>query len=79
MASRYWLAIMLEESFKFTMARLFAYPSRTGERDRSQIEPRDRIVVYVTRQGCVEYCGSFAAVLELAGPWRKSQGPKWPD
>ena len=80
MTVRYWLAIMPEENFKFTIARqIFAYPSRTGERARSQIEPGDRIVVFVTKQGCVEYCGSFAAVLEVAGPWRKSQGPTWPD
>ena len=80
MAGRYWLAMMPEENLKFTLARqIFAYPSRTGKGAKSRIAPGDRIVVYVIKQGCEEYCSSFAAVLEVVGPWRKSPGPTWPD
>ena len=80
MAARYWLAMMPEENLKFTLARqIFAYPSKTGKAAKSRIEPGDRIVVYVIKKGCEEYCASFAAVLEVAGPWRPSRGPTWPD
>ena len=80
MAGRYWLAVMSEENLNIVLTRqVFGFHSRMGGVLSPQVTPGDKIIVYVTERECSEYCGSFAAVLEIAGPWRESPGPTWPD
>ena len=79
-SGRYWLAMMSEENFNTVLARqVFGFPSRIGKNLSQKVKPGDKIIVYVTKRDCKDYCRSFAAVLEVAGPWRESPGPTWPD
>ncbi|MGC8544023.1 MAG: EVE domain-containing protein, partial [Vulcanisaeta sp.] len=46
---------------------------------RNLIKHGDRLVVYIMKRDCKELCGSFVAVLEAVGEWRRSNSPLWPD
>lgn len=72
----YWLVMLNEENYLVCEEkRLYGTP-----RDYTKlVKPGDKLVVYVLKEGCRELCQSFAAVWEVAGRWRESAGPTWPD
>ncbi|MGC9118519.1 MAG: EVE domain-containing protein [Thermoproteus sp.] len=76
----YWLAMMTEENFRRCEERgLYGAPKKGAEFAASHIKKGDRLVVYVVKEGCSELCQSFVAVWEVAGGWRPSKKPIWPD
>ncbi|RFA94634.1 hypothetical protein CGL51_09510 [Pyrobaculum aerophilum] len=75
----YWLTMLDEENFKYTVERgIYGLPESASGLAQF-IKPGHRLVAYVMKEGCRELCQSFAAVLEIAGEWRKSTKPIWPD
>lgn len=75
----YWLTMLPEENLKRVVELgLYALPETVAEVAK-RIKPGDKLVVYVMKEGCRELCQSFAAVLEVAGQWRESKRPIWPE
>ena len=75
-----WLVMMSEGNFNYTIKHgIYGLPGGSAERLRGLINIGDYLLVYVIKRGCSELCESFAAVLEVAGGWRGSSKPTWPD
>lgn len=75
----YWLVMMTEENYRHTLEkRIYGLPAKLS-RIKDLIKPGDKLVVYVMKKGCSELCSSFTAVLRVAGDWRMSTRPFWPD
>ncbi len=75
-----WLVMMSEGNFNYTIKYgVFGLPGGSAGRLRGLINVGDYLLVYVVKRGCSELCESFTAVLEVAGGWRGSSKPTWPD
>ena len=75
----YWLIIMSEENYRYTIENgVYGLPEGSSWL-KDQIRPGDRLVVYIGKSNCSELCQSFVAVLEVTSEWRESSGPTWPD
>ncbi|BDR91062.1 EVE domain-containing protein [Vulcanisaeta souniana] len=71
--------MMNEENYRHTIEKgIYGLPEKSSKL-KELIEPGDRLVVYITKKECRELCGSFTAILEVIGEWRKSSKPLWPD
>ena len=69
-----------EGNFNYTIRHgIFGLPGGSAGRLRGLINVGDYLLVYVVKRGCSELCESFTAVLEVAGGWRESGKPTWPD
>ena len=77
--AKYWLIMMSEDNYKHIIEKgVYGLPERSSK-VRNLIKHGDRLVVYIIKRDCKELCGSFVAVLETVGEWRRSNNPLWPD